>query len=119
MQGSCCNVLLQMFNRGSPWDRQHDAGSPQQPSERYLGGARTVSLCDSAKNFSSNFACSQWEPRNKGNSVVLTMIDHVVPFPIGKAIAVLHGHDGNNFPCSLDMLLRNVRQRDQANFAFV
>src|SRR6266852_2743974 len=108
-----------MLDRGSPWDWQHDGRSLQQPSERYPGGARTVSLRDAAKHFSSNSACPQWEPGNKGNSVALTIIHHVIPFAVRKAIAVLHGDDRDNSARSLDMLLRNVRQRDEANLAFV
>src|SRR5216684_4698597 len=108
-----------MLDRGSPWDWQHDGRSLQQPSERYPGGARTVSLRDAAKHFSSNSACAQWEPRNKGNSIALTIIHHVVPFAVRKAIAVLHGNDRDNSAGSLDVFLRNVGQRDQANLAFV
>src|ERR1700686_3856631 len=108
-----------MLDRGSPWDGQRNGRSPQQPSECYLGGARTVSLRDAAENFSRDFACPQWEPRNKSNPVALTIIHYVVPFPVGKAIAVLHGDDRDNFACSLNVFLRDVGQRDQANLTFV
>src|SRR2546421_8391628 len=77
-----------------------------------------ASLRDAAKNFSSNFACSQREPRNKSNSIALTIVHNVAPFAVRKAIAVLHGDDWNNSTCPLDVLLRNVRQRDQANLPF-
>ncbi len=76
-------------------------------------------LGDSVKHFPGNFACSQREPGNKGNSIALAIIHHVVPFAIRKAIAVLHGNDWDNFARSLDVLLRDVGQRDQANLAFV
>src|ERR1700688_1914634 len=108
-----------MLDRGSPWDWQHDGRSLQQPSERYLGGAHTVSLRDAAKHFSSNSACSQWEPWDKGDCIAFTISHHVVPFPVRKAIAVLHGDDRDDFARSLDVLLRNVGQRHEANFAFV
>jgi hypothetical protein len=65
------------------------------------------------------FAYPQWEPGNEGNSIALTIIHDVVPFAVRKTIAVLHRNDGNNSARSLDVLLRNVRQRDQANLAFV
>src|SRR5882672_12079602 len=99
-----------MFDRGSPWDGQHHGRSPQEPSQRYLCGARTVRLGNLVKHFAGNLACRQWEPGNKGNSVALTIIHHVVPFAVSKAIAVLHGHDWDNSARSLDVLLRNVRQ---------
>ena len=108
-----------MFDRGSPWDGQHHGRSPQEPSQRYLCGARTVCVGNLVQHAASNFARSQWEPGNKSNSIALTIIHHVVPFAVSKAIAVLHGHDGDNSARSLDVLLRNVRQRDQANLAFV
>src|SRR5712664_4704746 len=78
-----------------------------------------VCLGDSVKYFAGDFACSKWEPGNKGNSILLTIIHHVVPFAVGKAIAVLHGDDRNNSVCSLDVLLRDVGQRNQLNLAFV
>src|SRR6266849_706671 len=108
-----------MLNRGSPWDGQHDGRSPQEPSQRYLCGARTVCLGNLVKHVAGNFACPQWEPGNKGNSIALTIIHHVIPFAVGKAIAVLHRNDRDNSASSLDVLLRNVRQRDEANLAFV
>ena len=108
-----------MFDRRSPWDGQHDGGSPQEPGQRYLRGACAVCLSNLVQHVASNFACPQGEPRNKGNPIALTIIHHVVPFAVGKAIAVLHGDDRENFARSLDVLLRNVRQRDQANLAFV
>src|SRR6266436_5242383 len=108
-----------MFDRGSPWDGQRDRGSPQEPSQRYLFGARLMCLRDSVQHVAGNFACPQWEPRNKSNSVAFTIIHDVIPFAISKAIAILNGDDRDNSARSLDVLLCNVRQRDQANLAFV
>src|SRR5205807_8552556 len=56
---------------------------------------------------------------NEGNLIALTIIHHVVPFAVRKAIAVLHRDDRDNSARSLDVLLRDVGQRDQANLAFV
>src|SRR6266478_381204 len=108
-----------MFDRGSPWDGQHHGRSPQEPSQRYLCGTRTECLGNLVQHVAGNFPCPKWEPGNKGNSVALTIIHHVIPFAVRKAIAVLHGDDRDNSARSLDMLLRNVRQRDEANLAFV
>src|SRR5260370_1481432 len=108
-----------MFGRGCPWDRQHDGRSSQEPRQRYLGWPRTVRLRDSVKHFTGNRACSQWEPGDKGTSIMLTITHYVVPFAVGKAIAILHRDDGDNFARSLDVLLRHVGQCDQANLSFV
>src|SRR5882762_1128035 len=108
-----------MLDRGSPWDGQHHGRSPQEPSQRYLCGARMMCLCDSVQHFAGNFACPQWKPGNKGNSIALTIIHQVIPFAVRKAVAVLHGDDRDYSACSLDVLLRDVGQRDQANLAFV
>src|ERR1700680_1124474 len=108
-----------MFDRGSPWDRQHDGSTPQKPGQRYLYGARTVRLRDSVKHFPGNPACSQRKPWDKRNSIALTIIHYVIPFTVGKAVAVLHGDDRDNSARSLDVLLRDVGQRDQANLPFV
>src|ERR1700687_2245562 len=108
-----------MFGRGCPWDRQHDGRSSQEPRQSYLCRPRTVRLRDSAKHFPGNLACSQWEPGDKGNSITLTITHYVVPFAVGKAIAILHRDDGDNFARSLDVLLRHVGQRYQANLSFI
>src|SRR4029077_902200 len=104
-----------MLDRGRPWDGQHNGSSAQEPGQRYLRGARMVCLRDSVKHLTSNSACPQGKPGNKSNSIALTIIHHVVPFPVGKAIAVLDGNDRDDSARPLDVLLRDVGQRDQAN----
>src|SRR5580704_16166450 len=118
-QGSRRDVLLEMFDRGSPWDGQHNGGSMQQPGQRNLRWAGTVCPGDSVKHFAGNFTGSQREPGNKSNSIALTIVHYIVPFAVRKAIAVLHGDDGDDFARPLDVFLRNVGQCDQANLAFV
>src|SRR5437667_4636118 len=108
-----------MLHRGGPWNGQHDGRSPQEPGQRYLCGTRTECLGNVVQHVAGNFACPKWEPGNKGNAIAHTIIHHVIPFAVRKAIAVLHGDDRDNPARSLDVLLRNVRQRDQANLAFV
>src|SRR6266446_10230499 len=97
-----------MLDRGSPWDGQHDGGSLQEPGQRYLCRARVMCLRDPVQHVAGNFACSQWEPRNKSNSIALTIIHHIVPFAVRKAIAVLYGNDWDNSACALDVLLGDV-----------
>src|SRR5438477_12806586 len=108
-----------MFDRGSPWDGQHDRRSPQQPRECDLCGARIVSFCNPVQNFSRNFTGSEWEPGNEGDPVSLAIFDHVVPFTVCKAVAVLDGDDRSDFASALDVLLCDVGQSDQANLALV
>src|SRR6266849_5158660 len=91
----------------------------QEPGQRYLCGARVMCLRDSVQHVARNFACPQWEPWNESNSIALTIVHYVVPFAVRKAIAVLHRDDWNNSTCSVDVFLRDVGQRDQANLAFV
>ncbi len=107
-----------MLDRGSPWDGQHNRRSPQEPRERYLCGARVMRLRNSVQHLAGNFTSSQREPRNKSNSIAFTIIDHVVPFAVRKAVAVLYGDNRDDLACSLDVLLRDVGQRDQANLSF-
>src|ERR1700674_3974299 len=107
-----------MSDRGCPGNGQHDWRSLQEPCKCYLDGTRTVRLRDSVKHFPGNLACSQWEPGDKGNSITLTITHYVVPFAVGEAIAILHRDDGDNFARSLDVLLRHVGQRNQANLSF-
>src|ERR1700686_3827406 len=107
-----------MFDRRCPGNGQHDGRSSQEPGQFYLDRPRTVRLRDSVKNFPGNLASSEWEPRDKSNSSTLTIIHYVVPFAVGKAIAILHRDDGDNLARALDVLLRDVGQCDQANLSF-
>src|SRR6267154_3804655 len=108
-----------MFDRGSSWNGQNTGRPMQEPCERYLCGARAVCQGDSVKHLAGDLTGSQWEPRYKNNSVAFTIVRHVVPFAIRKAVAVLHRDDRNDFARSLDVLLCDVGQADQANLAFV
>src|ERR1700674_1655416 len=108
-----------MFDRRRPRNGQHDGRSSQEPGQRYLDRPRTVRLRDSVKNFPGNLASSEWEPRDKSNSITLTITHYVVPFAVGKAIAILHRDDGDNLARALDVLLRHVGQRYQANLSFI
>src|SRR5256885_11249914 len=108
-----------MFYRGRSGNGQHDGRPLQKPGQGYLRAARTVRLRDLVQHFAGNPAGCEWEPGDKSNSITLTIVHYVVPLTVGEAIAVLHRHDGNNFAGSLDMLLRDVGQCDQANLTFI
>src|SRR5271170_714707 len=97
-----------MFDRGSPWNRQHYGRSPQKPSQRYLCGTRRMYLRDPMQYFTSDLAGAEREPGYKSNSILLTVVDYIVPLTIGKAIPVLHRNDGHNSARPLDVLLRHV-----------
>src|SRR4029077_11369238 len=108
-----------MFDRGSPWDGQHNGRPAQEPGKCNLRWAGIVCLRDSIEHLTSNLACPEWGPGDKKNCMPLTIIHHVVPFAIREAIAVLHRDDWHDSACSLDVLLRDVRQPDHANLPFV
>jgi diketogulonate reductase-like aldo/keto reductase len=71
--------IVSVQNRYSFADREWDyvvsycqsnGRSLQEPGQRYLRGACAVRLRDSVKRFPGNSACSQWEPRDKSNSMI-------------------------------------------------
>ncbi len=66
-------------------------------------------LSDLVERLSGDFPCSQRKPGNESNSMSLTIVHDMVPFTIGKPVAVLNGDDGNNLTCALDMFPGNVR----------
>src|SRR5258708_16454855 len=86
-----------MFDGGSPGDGQHDGGAAEEPGYRYLHGAGVVSLRDFVEYVAGDFACSQREPGNEDDSIAVAIIHHVVPFAVGKAIAVLHANDRGDY----------------------
>src|SRR5713226_856333 len=116
---SCRDVLLEMFNRRRPWDWQHDWRTLQEPGKRDLRGTCTARIRDGAKHFAGNFAGSQRIPGDKSDSIALAIIHHIVPFTVRKAITILYGNDRHDSTRSLDVLSRDIGQRNQANLSFV
>src|SRR5712675_3448155 len=108
-----------MFDGRSSGDRQHLGRSPQQPRYRYLHGCGLMRTRNSLQHVARNSTRPQREPGNKSNSVALAVIHHVVPLTVGEAVAILHRNDGDDFARSLNVLLRDVGQPNQANLAFV
>src|SRR5215475_2788832 len=102
-----------MFHRSSSWNRQHDGRPLQQPRQRHLHGCALMCLCYALKNFTRHLPRSQWKPRNEGDAILLTVVDHVVPFAIGETVAILHRYDRHNLSGTRNMLSRHVRQRHQ------
>src|SRR5215467_8101590 len=100
-------------------NRQHDRRPLEKPSQRYLHWFRVVGLSNCLQHLSRGSTRSQWKPRNEGYLVALTMIDDVVPLPIGKAVAVLYRNDGNNFTDALNVFLSDIRKPDQPNLSLV
>src|SRR3954463_4308595 len=72
---------------------------------------------DSVEHVAGYLACSEREPRNEYDSIRFAVVHDIIPFTIGKAVAVLHRHDGNDLARPLNMLPGDVRQCDQANLA--
>src|SRR5258708_10538467 len=106
-----------MFDGGSPGDGQHDGGAAEEPGYRYLHGAGVVSLRDFVEYVAGDFACSQREPGNEDDSIAVAIIHHVVPFAVGKAIAVLHANDTGDSAAPHDVLQPDVRPPDPATLA--
>src|SRR6266446_7761533 len=119
MERSCGDVLFEMFNRRRSWDWQHDWRTLQEPGKRDLRGTCTVCIRDGVKHFASNFAGSQRIPGDKSDFIALTIIHHIVPFTVRKAITILYGNDRHDSARSLDVLSRDIGQRNQANLSFV
>ena len=51
--------------------------------------------------------------------MLLAIVDHVIPLPVGKAIAILHRDDGDDFAAALDVLLGHVGKAHMANLALL
>src|SRR5260370_31730866 len=97
-----------MVDGRSAWDGQHDGRSPEEPRERPLHGMGPVSRRDFVERLTGNFARSQREPGNKDNSIAVAIIHDVVPFTVGKAVAVLHAGDGDYSARARDVLQGDV-----------
>ena len=89
---------------GRPCDIQWNTQEQLHQGVAQLNDGTFVCLSDSIKHFASDFTSSQWKPRNEGNSIALTIIHHIVPFAVRKAIAVLHRDERDNSARSLVML---------------
>src|ERR1700758_4859370 len=74
--------------------------------------------CDLIEDLARDSASPQWEPRDEGDSIALTIIHHIIPLAIGKAVTVLNGNDGNDTACPFNVLLRHIGQSNQPNLPF-
>ena len=54
------------------------------------------------------FCSGPAEPREKGDAMLLAILDHVIPLAVGEAIAILHRDDGDDFAAALDVLVGHV-----------
>jgi len=64
---------------------------------------------DAFEDFGRVLAASERRPRNEGDVILCIVVDNVIPFAIGKAIAVLHGNNGYNLARAFYVLSRNIR----------
>src|SRR5215475_14156582 len=108
-----------MPNRGRSRNRQHDPRPLEKPRQRYLHGFGVMGLGNLQQHLSRGSTRPQWKPGNEGYLVPLTIIDHVIPLPIGKAVAVLYRNYSNNLTGALNMFLRDVGQADQMDLSLV
>src|SRR6516164_67950 len=102
-----------MVNRRCSRNGQQHGRSFQQPSKCHLVRGGLVRSGDLVEYLPRESARSQWEPQDEGDSIALTIIHHVIPFTIRKTIAILHGNDGDDLACPLDVLLRDISTTQQ------
>src|SRR5579864_6194137 len=113
------NLLLEMFRRRGSWNRQHERRAFQKPREGDLLGTGAVYAGDLIEDFAGGPSASQGEPGNKSYSVALTIIQDVIPFTVGKTVAILDGDDRDDAARALDVLLGDIGQGHEANLSFV
>ena len=61
----------------------------------------------------------QRKPGNKADVVLLAIIQHILAFPVGQIVAVLHRGDGKDFSRRFDFLDRNFAEAGMRNHAVV
>ena len=62
---------------------------------------------------------SERGPGDEGNAVLRAVIEEEVPLAIGEAIPILHGHDGDDLACALEVLKGHVGQGDVADLSLL
>src|SRR5260370_42534751 len=62
---------------------------------------------------------TEGSPRKESDIVLLAIIDDEVRFPIGEAVAVLHGDNRHDPACPLHVLASHIRERDVTNLTLL
>ena len=58
-------------------------------------------------------------PRHEGNPMLLAVVQQIIPFAVGEAVAVLDSDNRNDLPRPLQMLQSNVRQRHMTDLSLL
>ena len=87
------------------------------PCERDLHGTGAEFARDAVEQIVSLAVLPERSPGDESNAVLLAMLEKVVPFAIGEAVAVLDGDDGNDFAGALEVFEGDVGERDVLDFA--
>src|SRR5215469_9374434 len=116
-QTCCCDILIEVLDGGSSWDRHDNFRSLEEPRQCNLKRSRLQLV----RNFSNCFVCffglTEWSPRKKCNVVLLTVIDDEVGFTVSKTVTVLDRDDRHNPASTLDVLSSYIRERHMTDLA--
>src|ERR1700731_2815926 len=81
----CSHILFEMLNFGSPWDREHNWRSRQQPCQSHLGWRSFPLRCDATNSAirTGNTTCSQRKPRDKTHFLFLAVLQNIFRSAVG------------------------------------
>src|SRR6266496_6576103 len=82
-------------------------------------GSCPVRFCHSIQCFAWQLSCSEREPGNERDSVLIAVLYNALPFAVGKTVAILNRHDRHDFPRAFYVLARDIGESDQTNLALL
>jgi hypothetical protein len=116
-EGGGGDVLLDVGGGRCAGDGEHDSGAGEKPGERDLHGRGLDFGGDAIEEIVGLSILAEGSPGDEGDAVFLAVIEEVVPFAVGKAVAVLDGDDGDDFTGALEVLESDVGEGDVLDFA--
>jgi hypothetical protein len=116
-EGCRSDVFFDVGDRGCAGDGEHDAGAREEPCEGYLHGCGVELAGDAIEEFMSLPILSERSPGYEGDTVLLAVVEEVVPLAVGKAVAVLDRDDGDDFAGALEVFEGDVGEGDVLDFA--
>ena len=111
------DVLFNVGDGRRSGDGKGRFGASEEPGEGDLQGSGIEVVSDTVEDFVGLPILAERSPGNEGDRVLLAEVEKEVPFAVGKAVAVLHGDDGDDFEGALEVFEGDVGERHVLNLA--
>src|SRR5260370_38089257 len=103
-QACSCDILFEVLDGGSSWDRHNDFRSLEKPRQCDLQRSRVQLIRYFLDSLVCFFGLTEGSPGKNRNVVLLAVVAAHVRFTVGETVTILDRDDRHNFTSTFDML---------------